>query len=280
MSIFEQVLSHLAGRAEKKDGDYYEGELLYCGKCNTPREMKITLGNLPEQIVGISCKCMEEEYQKEREIEKTAKRRESIEESIRDLADIGAARMPKASFEKCDGSNKEIQTRMMNYAKNFDKVYDKNIGLILFGNTGTGKTFFAECIADALIKKGRFAMLSSVNSLVDAMTANYNGNRARILKYIKNVDLLILDDLGTERDTSFMNQYVFEIIDERYASNRPVIITSNLDFNESQDIGSVDRKRIMDRLGGSCIAIEVKGASRRKTIMQDKMKDIKEILGA
>lgn len=278
MSIFEQVLSHIAVRAEQLDGDYYQDDILYCGKCNTPKETRVKFGDMPETIARCACECVKADLDKQAEQDKVNKRREGIEESIRDLIAIGAARMPRFNFSMCDGTNKAIQTRMEKYAKNYDQVYDRNIGLILYGNTGAGKTFFAECIADALIKNGRFALLTSVSGMANAMTANFNENRVRLLHYIKNVDLLVLDDYGTERDTSFMNEQMFDIVDARYTSNRPMIITTNLSPEAMKANSDIRVRRIIERLTESCVAIEVKGESRRGAKANDKIKQLQEIL--
>lgn len=280
MTIFEQVINRIAKRAEKQDGDYYKENLLYCGKCNSPKERYLAVGEMPETIVRIMCKCEEEADREETKKNKIDQRREGIEESIRELNAIGAARMPRFNFSMCDGVNKALTERMVKYAKNFDQVYDRNIGLLLYGNTGSGKTFFAECIADALIKNGRFALLTSVSELANAMSSNFNENRARILNYIKMVDLLILDDYGTERNTSFMNEQMFDIVDARYVSNRPVIITTNLSPEAMKANSDIYVKRIAERLLESCVAIEVKGETRRVAKANDKIQQLKEILNS
>lgn len=279
MNIFEQALSHIATRADFLDGDYYKDNLIYCGKCNTPKETLIKLGNCPETIVRVACKCVKEEEQREKQAERIRQRKESIEESLRDLIAIGVARMPRFNFSMLDGSNKALAERMQKYAQNFDQVYDRNIGLILYGNTGTGKTFFAECIADALLKKGRFALLTSVSGLANAMSSNFNENRARILHYIKNVDLLVLDDYGTERDTAFMNEQIFDVIDARYTSNRPLIVTTNLSPEAMKANNNLNVRRIIERLTESCIAFEVKGDSRRIQKSNNKLNDFRKIMG-
>ena len=280
MSIFESVLRHIAVRAEKVDGDYYEGCILYCGKCHTPKETVLQLGDdTPQIIARIACKCMNEAEEERIKQEKTDMRRASIEESIRNLIGLGVARMPKHSFDECDNVGEEIQRRMVKYAENFDEIYDKNIGLILYGNTGVGKTFFAECIADALIKKGRFAWLTSVSGIVNAMAQNYGDNNQYILNYVRNVDLLILDDLGTERDTSYMNEKLFEIIDTRYASKRPILVTTNISPEALMANTSINVRRIGERLLENCVGIEVKGKTRRIEKSKEKISQLKTILG-
>lgn len=278
MTLFESVLSHIAIRADKLEGDYYGDDgLLYCGKCNTHKELRIKIGDTPERIVRCSCKCIKEQQEKEELERKIETRRNSIEQSIKDLIDIGVARFPRYNFSMWDGSNSAIKDRMVKYAENFDQVYERNIGLMLYGNTGTGKTFFSEAIADALIKKGRFALITSVSGLVNAMATNFNENRARILNYIKNVDLIVLDDYGTERDTGFMNEHIFDVIDARYTANRPMIITTNLSPEAMRANNNIHVKRIAERLMETCVPIEIKGETRRVGRANDKIKEFKEL---
>lgn len=275
-NVFESIVTKIAVRAQKLDGDYYKNGLLYCGKCNTPKETKIKFDGIAnEKIVRIACKCVSDEEDRNREQEKINKRRESINESLRGLIDIGVARMPKCTFDMCDNENAELRERMKKYAKNFDTIYDKNIGLLLFGGTGTGKTFFAECIASELLKNGRFALLTSVSDIVNAMN-NYN---AQVMNYVKNVDLLILDDFGTERDTSYMSENIYNVIDARYVAKRPLIVTTNLDPRAMLANTNIRIKRIGERLAESCVSIEVKGTSRRANVAKNKLAQLKDILG-
>ena len=197
-------------------------------------------------------------------------------DSLRGLVEMGVARMPEYNFSMFNSEyNVELCERMKKYAMNFDQCYDRNIGLLLYGGTGTGKTFFAECIANELIKNGRFAMLTSVSGIVGAMQ-NYS---AQIMNYVRNVDLLILDDFGTERDTTFMSEKIYDIIDARYVAKRPMIVTTNIEPKGMMANTNIRIRRIGERLAESCVSIEVKGTSRRANIARDKMSQLKEIFG-
>lgn len=279
MNVFENVLNSIAKRAEPVKGDYYIGDILYCGKCNTPKEVSITFeGFNEERIVRKACNCVMEAEEKERKEAKIKQRRDSIENSLRDLIEIGVARMPRYDFSMCDDSNPDLRKRMQKYAENFDSIYDKNIGLILYGNTGTGKTFFAECIANELIKKGRFAWITSVSEIVNVLSSNKGYNQF-IMNYVKNVDLLVLDDFGTERDTSFMSEQLYNIVDARYVAKRPMIITTNIDTQAMMANTNIRIKRIGERLAESCVSIEVKGQTRRVEKAKEKMSQLQEIFG-
>ena len=278
--LFTHILNKIAIRAEQLEGDYYVNGILYCGKCNTPKESKQLFtfnGQSFEKIVRVACKCADEEAQREKERNEINKRKESIMESLRNLVEMGAARMPEYDWSKFDHIDEKLCGRMHKYAENFEQCYDKNIGLMLYGGTGTGKTFYAECIANELLQKGRFAWLTSVSGIVNAM--QNETYRATIMHYVKNVDLLILDDFGTERDTSYMSENIYNIVDARYVSKRPLIITTNIDKSAMMANSDIRIRRIGERLAESCVAIEVKGTTRRSNIAKEKVSQLKEIFG-
>lgn len=117
--------------------------------------------------------------------------------------------------------------------------------------------------------------MTSVSDIVNAMS-NYS---AQIMNYVKNVDLLILDDFGTERDTSYMSENIYNVIDARYVAKRPLIVTTNLDPRAMLANNNIRIKRIGERLAESCVSIEVKGTSRRAKVAKDKLTQLKDIFG-
>ena len=91
--------------------------------------------------------------------------------------------------------------------------------------------------------------------------------------------LLIIDDLGAERSTEFAQEQVFNIIDARYRSGKPMIITTNLTAEEIKNPQEVGYARIYDRILERCFPIAVMGESRRRQEVKDSFADIKEKLG-
>ena len=90
-------------------------------------------------------------------------------------------------------------------------------------------------------------------------------------------DLLIIDDLGAERGTEYAVENVFNVIDRRYRSGKPLIITTNLHISMLTNEQSLDKKRIYDRILELCIPICVNGASKRTATAKEKMKEMQEI---
>ena len=89
--------------------------------------------------------------------------------------------------------------------------------------------------------------------------------------------LLIIDDLGAERGTEYAVENVFNVIDRRYRSGKPLIITTNLHISMLTNEQSLDKKRIYDRILELCIPVCVNGASKRTTTAKEKMKEMQEI---
>ena len=90
-------------------------------------------------------------------------------------------------------------------------------------------------------------------------------------------DLLIIDDLGAERGTEYAVENVFNVIDRRYRSGKPLIITTNLHLSMLINEQSLYKKRIYDRILELCIPVCVNGASKRTTTAKEKMKEMQEI---
>lgn len=97
------------------------------------------------------------------------------------------------------------------------------------------------------------------------------------LSALVKYDLLIIDDLGAERGTEYAVENVFNVIDRRYRSGKPLIITTNLHLSMLTNEQSLDKKRIYDRILELCIPVCVNGASKRTATAKEKMKEMQEI---
>jgi DNA replication protein DnaC len=106
----------------------------------------------------------------------------------------------------------------------------------------------------------------------------FDGKQA-FIDSLNRYTLLIIDDLGAERKSEFMQETVFNIVDARYRSGLPFIITTNLTAEELKKPQDVSYSRIYDRILERCFPIEVSGASRRRQNLKDNYKNVKEKLG-
>jgi len=113
--------------------------------------------------------------------------------------------------------------------------------------------------------------------LINTLQGMYEGKQEYI-DSLNDYKLLVIDDLGIERKTDFMDEQVFSILDARYQSGLPLIITTNLTNDELKHPADRAKSRIYDRLLERCHPIEVKGASRRKANLKNNFKEIQNIL--
>lgn len=147
------------------------------------------------------------------------------------------------------------------YAEDFSRG---SPSLILYGNTGLGKTHLSLAIANAVIEKGYHVVYGSAHNLLSQIEKEHFGRlnsddspEAEIL----NCDLLILDDLGAEFATSFTVSMVYNIINTRNLQGLPTIISTNLWYDELADKYG---NRVYSRIIGNYTPLEFAGRDVRQ----------------
>lgn len=238
--------------------------LKYCKICNSPKQCKITFQG-EEMIVGCACKCVDEVQNK---IEQ-AKQLQRVNDLKRNVVDTKYHEM---TFEKSDTEIKFAEK----YVENFEKYKKENIGLMLIGNTSTGKTYAAACIANALCENLTSVYMATelylIRKLEDFKTYDETYNK------ISNCSLLIIDEMGVESQTDYKLEQLENLIDIRYRSNKPLIITSNITLNQIKECTDIRLKRTYERLKEMCHPIVMNGESRRVTKANDRFSRVKEEL--
>lgn len=257
---------------ETDEGDYIKDGLIYCHYCNTPRQCEINLLGA-KRVVACLCKHRVEEQKQAEEAEK----QKAYEEYIMWLRDraFPSKAMQELTFENSDDN--ELINMAKNYASNFDLMFKRGEGLILYGNVGNGKTHASACVVNALIDKGIPCLMTNIARLTNVLQGMYEGKQEYI-DSLNDYKLLIIDDLGTERNTDFMNEQVYSILDARCQSGLPMIITTNLTADELKHPADIAKARVYDRLMERCHPVEVKGASRRKASLKKNFQEIQNIL--
>lgn len=164
------------------------------------------------------------------------------------------------TFDRDDRPEHILSKAARAYAENFQPALEQH-GIMFTGNVGTGKTFYACCIANAVIDRGCTAWVTTLQPLVRALCSYESAEK--ILKRIRDVDLLVLDDLGSTALNEFTTDKLFEIVDERYRSGKPLIVTTNLNPDDAWK-SNIGMRRIFDRLKERCRNVVMDGESRRK----------------
>ena len=164
------------------------------------------------------------------------------------------------TFDMDDRPENLLSKAARAYAENFQPALEQH-GIMFTGNVGTGKTFYSCCIANAVIDRGCTAWVTTLQPLVRALCSYESAEK--ILAKIRKVDLLVLDDLGSTALNDFTTDKIFEIVDERYRSGKPLIVTTNLNPDEAWK-SSIGMRRIFDRLRDRCRQVVMDGESRRR----------------
>lgn len=283
--MLEKVLNMIgADSAGVNDGDYVDEAdgLLHCGKCGEAKQLKLPIpetlwDKLGEtRIVFRACACRRAELHLEEEVRREADRLDNIKKLRR--RGIEDEKYLECTFEKDDRREATIRETCFNYVKKWDEVKEKNIGLAFVGDVGTGKTFYAAAIANAIIDKGVAAIITTIPALHTSMSANYGENRDFILNQIRSIPLLVLDDVGVERATPAAMENTYTIINERYKAKRPLIITTNISKAEMFNPSTEHEKRIYDRITEMCPAFIQPKLKRRQAISEGKRQEALNLL--
>lgn len=289
MDSFGDILGNIARTARENnpqiEGDYIGDDgLLYCGKCRTSKEHFLTLpgfgGKPPREVkVPVLCKCREEELWREEELRKKQEEMERIKAlKIGSLMDD---KFRDSTFEVFRSTKHNARPLKLckRYAERFDDMFAKNQGLLFYGDVGTGKTHMAACISNYLMDRlVPVVMTSFVKILQNVQAFRSDEDEEAFIKKMNRAKLLVIDDLGAERSTDYALEKVYNIIDSRYRSKKPMILTTNLTLSQMQNTGDIRYTRIYDRIFEVCYPIEFKGESWRKLEAADRFEEMTRFL--
>ncbi|WP_297638204.1 ATP-binding protein [uncultured Clostridium sp.] len=177
-------------------------------------------------------------------------------------------------FENCETTNDKEKAHLekfKKYSERFKKALNENIGILMAGLPGTGKTFYANCIANEIQSKGYTVLSFNLSGYLRKIQEDYSNKRdfvseeEKLLHAVKEVDLLIIDDLGSEKLTDWGIEKVYNLIDERYKIKKPIIITTNLNkecLEEHLLLNGSDK--LLDRIKSMTTPFIFDWESRRK----------------
>ena len=257
--------------------DEYRNEsdnLIHCAKCKTPRQHHVVvLGK--EMVVPIRCRCQQEVQDKE---EAERKHREFLDQVSRLKANgLQDKSLREYTFANDKGYNPEMQKAHDNVV-HWSEMKAKSIGLLLWGDVGTGKSFFAGCIANALLEQGVPVLMTNFSRILNALSGLYSEEKNQYIDSLNQYSLLIIDDLGIERSTEFALELVFNVIDSRYRSKLPLIVTTNMTLEELKNPQDLTRSRIYDRVLERCVPLRINNQNIRQRNAAESMKEARKIL--
>ena len=270
-AVVNQIIDSISGTVPRSENEYKGKDgLLHCLICHRAVEVEVeALGK--KKKVRCICDCRKKELDARLE-------RDRIDEIERQRkVCFIESNMHKWTFENDDRQNAKLSDAMKNYVENFREFKKEGTGLLLYGTVGIGKTYYAACIANSLIDKGVSVLMTNFISLANQL---FNAKDKQLfVENLNKYSLLIIDDLGAERKSEFMQEQVWNIIDSLYRSGLPFIVTTNLTAEELKKSNDITYSRIYDRILERCFPVEVAGASRRRQNLRDSFGDTKSRLG-
>lgn len=261
-----------------EEGDYEKAGILMCGKCHTPRRKYID-ANGTNLLVPIPCKCrkeadaakeLEEQRQKDFESMQSLKKGSLIDSKFKDCTFATCKVVP---------DNKRQVQLCKSYADRFEQMMEKNQGLLLYGNVGTGKSYLSACIANTIMERLHSVCATSMVKIMDlARDFKEKDTLTNLEAKMMKADLLILDDLGTESESSYAKEIVYRVIDGRYRIKKPMVITTNLTLESMQSCMDIDKKRVYDRILEVCYPMQFNGKSFRQLEARNRFDEMRQLL--
>ena len=260
---------------EPRENDYRgEDGLLRCGVCGEPKEAFFEggfhLGGKDRHPA--QCRCQREAQAKQEKEYREQQHRHTVFR----LRQQGFQNpiMRKWTFDAAPIRTERLE-QCRRYAESWEAVTSQNAGLLFWGDVGTGKSYLAACIANALIEKEVPVCMTNLSAVIDH---DFEG-RTEYIQKLCAYPLLILDDFGMERDTKFGLETVYQVIDGRYLSGKPLIVTTNLTPKELKHPQDPDRARVYDRVLSMTTPVLFSGPSLRHGQREENLQLLKSIFG-
>ena len=274
MNDFEGIIKRMTV-TRLEPGDYTgEDGLLYCGKCRTPKQFRMEAPPLEGRLLPRPCRCEQERLDREAAEQEARRHRQAVADlKRRGFTDPA---MREWTFANDNGKCPQMKHARF-YVEHWDTMQEENIGYLLWGGVGTGKSYFAGCIANALMEQEVAVRMTNFALILNDLTASFEGRNEYIARLCR-APLLILDDFGMERGTEYGLEQVYNVIDSRYRSRRPLIVTTNLSLQDLQHPQDTAHARIYDRLLEMCAPIRFTGENFRRATAQDKLARLKNLM--
>ncbi len=255
-------------RAREKEGDRRSADgLLICGVCGQPKERR-------DDALGFAvktlCEC-EKKQLEARKAEESAQARIQDRQRVKewigrcfcDLGPSGVLKAEKMTFENDVLKDSSQSADCRKYADSFEDRLRDDLGLVLHGSVGTGKTFLASCICNRVIEKGFTARFLNLSDIAQRAVSVKETEREEARDAIMTPDLIVFDDLGVERRSEYMDEAIYTAVNIRYSANRPAIFTTNLRQSDFENPKDERLKRIFSRIVGMCDFVPVEGKDMR-----------------
>lgn len=268
--LFAERKKYFANYKLKDDETLNANAELICNTCGQTRYFQKN-----NFVVLTLCKCQSEKAEQER---KEQLKRQHFEKfkKLKSMSLLGT-RYDNATFENLDMNRPQdfinAVQRCKKYCENWDKVKKQGLGIYIYGDIGTGKSHLTACIGNYLMEQLVPVLFTNFIEIVKQIRRSYNDKsitEAGIINDLVSVDLLIIDDIGTERfikngEITDVQEKIYDIINARYIQQKPTIFSSNESLIQLvEECGLM--KKTVDRIAAMSTAkIKLQGTSYRLT---------------
>ena len=250
--------------------------LRYCPVCGERIEKVISVCG-KTMSVPVACRCRQAELEQEKRQKECQEHSEKVEYLRRRSMLAGAyAEASFKSYEQRDGNLTGLKVASR-YCKNFETMYESGQGLIFYGTVGTGKSYTAACVANWLINHEVSVIMTSPMRILRELWDKDSSEEENINRLLRP-KLLIIDDLGAERDTEYAWEKISSVIDARVTQKRPMIITTNYTRQELTEDADLRHRRTFDRLLSVCYPVQFTGRSFRMAEAAKRQEEMQKLL--
>lgn len=248
-----------------------------CEVCGTKiNAIEVDIGGVIKKVQPV-CECKKTELLEETKRMQKAKEDNELK-ALFSISNLGDKYLDTSfrDFEIRQGMDKVFKI-CEHYANNFKEFGYES--LLLWGDTGNGKTMLAAAVHNKLQQDGITVVFISMPDLLAKIKNTFNRSNneteEQVMKGLMLCDLLIIDDLGAEKVNDWVEETVFRIIDGRVKRQKPILATSNLNIDQLKDkLG----KRVTDRLTEVTQPLENKASSFRLEIAKKRKSRFVELL--
>lgn len=255
--VFNETLKDFAsGKLPMRDDEYLgEDGLPHCKNCKTPR---VFVSPNKDFVARCACKCESEAQERKREEERRQRIIEAFN-SRRNLSMIGDRyKNVRIADATITDNNRAVYQKCKNYIDHAKEMREHNIGLYIYGDNSSGKTYLTVCVCNELLWKGYRCVYTNLATILNEIRSSYDGQgmgECELIARLQTYDFAFIDDLGKEflgrehnpTTAKWAEEKLFEVINARYNAQRPTIFSSNYEIAELASVLSLD-KAIIERI--------------------------------
>lgn len=281
MQSIQEAMSKAFGGSDEitlRDDEYLGDDgLPYCKNCKTTR---VFVSADKSFTARCSCKCQSEAEEQRRKEEARQKALEAFN-SRRNLSMLGARyrniRLENATITE---NNKDVYARCSRYVEHAKEMRENNIGLYIYGDNSSGKTYLTACICNELLWQGYRCIYTNLATILSEIRSSYDGQgmgECELLNRLQAYDFAFIDDLGKEfigreynaSSSKWAEEKLFEVINARYNAQKPTVFSSNYEISALASELRLD-KAIIERINEMATRVlKLDGDDFRSAVRKD-----------